>query len=394
MRLLPYAFFLLNGLIMPLNPVIYPQLAAWFSLDLSTVSYLTLIIVGFSSVAMVIWAWLLDRTGLRLPVLLSFAGQVVGIVIMVIFKTFPACAVGMVFVGFGLGTAVASGNWYTVHTYSPAARAGKLSLLNLFYSLGALSSPILVGLAVKAGATWPLLWGVGLGLTLIVLAWSARTLLPKGAGVPLSSAKQTLESVGNTLVKHTLPKGYRRFVAIVATALFFYVFTEYVFTSWIVVWGQVHLGMGVEVSALSLSIFWAFMAVGRGVAQRFIATWGARRCLAVWMGSSSLVAVAAIAAPFPALILLVSAFLGFGYAGAYPTLQAWISMPLPHVPRNIMLVILVIGPVGGVVATLVTSAVLGNAGLLLTFALCPVAAVLSFICICLASRTRVGRRTT
>jgi len=373
MKAVPYSLFGLCGLVFPIIGVILPDLARDFGVGVADIGFVATLMVAMFALFLLVASSLMNSLGAKRPVIVSLVIMAVASACMFLFKSQPAFTIGAALIGLASGIQMAAANWYMVHRYLPHERAGKLNLLNLFFSAGGFLSPISAGLLLKVGVHWSTLYAAISLICLGMVAWVStlrEDTMPQAAATPTDA--------GLSDVAAAIPKKFLRFVVICALGLFTYVFSEYVFTNWIVTWGRNILGMPIDQASALLSLFWLTMAIGRGLASQLIAKLGEKRYLLLCLAASTIIALATFALRDSALLFAGSIMLGFTFAGVYPTLFALALIPLHHVPRSVLTVLSGIGPVGGMIAMLASSMVMKAAGLEATFALC-----FSFAIICL-----------
>jgi fucose permease len=207
--------------------------------------------------------------------------------------------------GFGSGAIDGGMNGLVLDLY-PESRGRALNLLHLFFSLGALASPLVVGRLVEAGAAWQMII-LGTSLAAIPIA----VLL---AVVPLPSGRHAHpDGASRVRVGLSLP------MIALAVAIACYVASEVGVSNWLVRFLET-ASIGLATSALAL--FWACLALGRIVS----AVLGDRFDHARFAATASLVAaialVAAVLVPsLPASIALFGV-VGFAFGPIYPLIMA------------------------------------------------------------------------
>jgi fucose permease len=213
-------------------------------------------------------------------------------------------ALGIPF-GFGSGAIDGGMNGLVLDLY-PEGRGRALNLLHLFFSLGALASPLVVGRLVEAGAAWQTVI-IGTALAAIPIA-----ILMAVADLPSGRHAHADASAG-VRVGLSLP------IMALAVAIACYVASEVGVSNWLVRFLET-ASLGLATSALAL--FWGCLALGRIVT----ATLGDRFDHARFAASASLVAaialVAAVLVPsLPASIVLFGV-VGFAFGPVYPLIMA------------------------------------------------------------------------
>ena len=208
---------------------------------------------------------------------------------------------------FGLGAGAIDGgmNGLVLDLY-PESRGRALNLLHLFFSLGALASPLVVGRLVEAGAAWQ---SVILGTALVAVPIA---ILLAVADLP-SGRHARSDGTASVRIGLSLP------IIALAVAIACYVASEVGVSNWLVRFLET-ASLGLATSALAL--FWGCLALGRIVT----AVLGDRFDHARFAATASLVAaialVAAVVVPsLPASIALFGV-VGFAYGPIYPLIMA------------------------------------------------------------------------
>jgi fucose permease len=191
-------------------------------------------------------------------------------------------------------------------------RSGVLNLLHLFFSLGALLAPLVIGQLVDAGAPWRAIVGMSAVFALVIGGLLASQRMPSGIRAG-HDPDQGVPSVSSDRRRSFVP------FAALAAAIAFYVASEIGVSSWLV---RYLADAPLSVATLALSLFWGGLTVGRlvsaAVADRFDA-------VTLAIASSIIAAIGLIAAVLsPSLPLAVALFAigGFGLGPVYPLIMA------------------------------------------------------------------------
>ncbi len=250
---------------------------------------------------------LTERLGRRVVLPLGVGLITVGLVGLANVPTWTAFLVMAIPFGLGSGAVDGGMNGLTLDLY-PASRGRALNLVHLFFSLGALGSPLVVGRLVEAGTAWQTVVA-GTALATIPLAvLLAVADLPSGrhAGSTGSTAQAPRTWLALPLIA-------------LAIAIACYVGAEIGVSDWLVRF-LATASLGLATSALAL--FWGCLALGRVVS----AVLGDRFDHAGFAAASALVAsvalVAAVLVPsLPASIVLFGV-VGFAFGPVYPLIMA------------------------------------------------------------------------
>jgi len=248
---------------------------------------------------------LTERVGRRLVLPVAVALIALGLAGM---ATVPSWGLFLALaIPFGLGAGAIDGgmNGLVLDLY-PDGRGRALNLLHLFFSLGALASPLVVGRLLEAGTAWQSI--------IIATALVAIPIAILFALVAMPSGRHTRTAgAGNVRVGLSLP------LIALAAAIACYVASEIGVSNWLVRFLET-ASIGLATSALAL--FWGSLALGR-----IVTAWlGDRFDHARFAATAALVAaislVAAVLVPsLPASIILFG-LVGFAFGPIYPLIMA------------------------------------------------------------------------
>jgi fucose permease len=209
--------------------------------------------------------------------------------------------------GLGAGALDGGANGLILDLYH-AARGRALNTLHLFFSLGALSSPLVVGQLVDAGVAWQ--WIVFISaLVVLPLAGSyAIARLPHGR-----HRADVTASPGAGHIALSWP------LLTLEVAIACYVAAEVGVSDWLVRFlDTVPLGIATG----SLSLFWAGLALGRLVAARIADRFDHLRFTAVAITVAAFAIVAAVAAPIVGVSIALFGLVGFAFGPVFPMIVA------------------------------------------------------------------------
>jgi MFS transporter, FHS family, glucose/mannose:H+ symporter len=248
---------------------------------------------------------LTERIGRRVVLPLAVTLIAVGLVGMATVPTWGLFLALAIPFGFGSGAIDGGMNGLVLDLY-PEGRGRALNLLHLFFSLGALASPLVVGRLVEAGASWQAII-IGTALVAIPIALLFAVVhLPSGRHARSAG-------VATVRVGLSLP------IIALAVAIACYVASEVGVSNWLVRFLET-ASIGLATSALAL--FWGCLALGR-----IVTAWlGDRFDHARFAATASLVAAialvaAAVVPSLPASIVLFG-LVGFAFGPVYPLIMA------------------------------------------------------------------------
>jgi MFS transporter, FHS family, glucose/mannose:H+ symporter len=310
-----HASFVLSGILTTLLGSILPLLAARWSLnhtqagDFFAAQFTgALLGVGASS-------GLAARWGLRRSLILAFLLMACGVGSLE-WLSWHAALASVFLYGGGLGLSIPSTNLLVSDLY-PGRRAAALSLLNLAWGAGAVASPALTELALRARHPSLLFWGLAGAAAVIAVSLALNRGIPS-AGVARPAAPLTPPRPAASL--------WRNPSALLLAAMFFlYVGTENAVSGWVGTYTKALRPGAGTAWLLAPECFWAALLVGRGVAPvilRRLAETRLRGCGLV-VAASGVAVILAARTPAGAILGVVLA--GLGLAPVFPITIAALS---------------------------------------------------------------------
>ncbi len=218
--------------------------------------------------------------------------------------TFPWFVAVSLLGGLGAGCLDGGANGVVLDLYRDG-RGRAMNLLHLFFSLGALSAPLIVGLAVESGVAWQsLVIASGAAMVLIALAYLVVP-MPSGrrsAERPDAGAAADAAATGSASVR--LLSGP---LLLLGLAVGTYVASEVGVSNWLVRFLE---PAPLTTATLALSLYWAGIAIGRLVSSAIADRFDHRRfTLACALAMAGTIAAAVLVPSLPLQIAL------FGVAG-------------------------------------------------------------------------------
>lgn len=218
------------------------------------------------------------------------------------------------------------------------SRSGRpLSVLHMFFSIGAFVGPIVARGIMSAGASWDEVYRyVGIAYLAVVAAgsWWIRSYAASGS----RGTDRPQRPVGDDAPQRP-PRRARLQVVLLGSALFFYAMHQIGLTSWVPYFLETARGAAADLASLGLSLYWVGIIAGRFVASRVVERTGVAPVLIVGSFTSAVATVAAVAvASVPAAVTLL--LLAGASSGA--TIPLAYSMGFASVP----------GRAGGVTAVM------------------------------------------
>jgi fucose permease len=247
---------------------------------------------------------LTERFGRRLTLSLAAISMALGLVGLAIAPTWLLFLAAAVPFGLGAGAIDAGVNGLFLELHP--GKGGALNILHLFFSIGALSAPLAVGVIVASGVPWPAIPVATAVVAVVIVGLTARTAMPSGRHAHGPSAGHVRVSV------LTIP------LLLLALAIGTYVASEIGVSSWLVRFLE---SSPVTVATGGLSLFWAGLAVGRLMAWRLVDRFDpvvfATGCALL----SGVAVAAAVVVPSVPLSIALFGVAGFAQGPIYPTIM-------------------------------------------------------------------------
>jgi FHS family glucose/mannose:H+ symporter-like MFS transporter len=263
--------------------------------------------------------WVAARL-VRAPVLGAGPGLIaVGLGVVALAADWPLFLAGFLVLGLGAGLIDSGVNALFMDLYE-GRNAGALNRLHLFFALGALASPLAMGVAISNSVPWQ-----------AVIAGTAVVALPIAAalatrGMPPVHADGAVVAVGpnadGPAASSTTP-GWRTLLPVpllvLAVAIAMYVASEIGVSNWLVRYLD---EAPVAQATLALSLFWGGIALGRLVSSFIADRVGAVPYAVAWTSAAGLAIVASLLAPTIPVAIACFAIAGFAAGPAFPMIVA------------------------------------------------------------------------
>jgi fucose permease len=287
--------------------------------------------LGFAT-ASLLSGFLAERVGRGRVVQAGVAAIAGGLAIAAVAPTWPLFVLGSTLASAGCGT-VSPGLSSVVMDLSVGDSGGGLNRLHVFYGVGALAAPTVVGVLVALGVDWRLipagtsLVALGLATQLGVVGLVRRRPRPVEVASPGVAGDDAPRASAARRRAHATGTGIGIALAALGVAVALYCGAESGVSSWLV---GFLADEPMAVATFALSLFWVGLTVGRIVASRtadrFSSVPFTVTC-AFAGGAAILVAVAGPAGA-PRIALLLAA--GFAFGPVYPMIISIGGSLAPH----------------------------------------------------------------
>jgi fucose permease len=323
---------LLFGMAMLSLGTVNTYLTDRFSLDQLGVGSLAALLPFGIMAGSLIFGPVVDRFGYRLPLTVAAFLILVGDLLVTQSSTFPPVQFAFFLIGFG-GGVLNGGTNALVADISGDKRGARLSLLGVFFGLGALGMPAVTALLLHVVSYKVIITGFGLAILLPVTFFL------------LTSFPTPKQSQGFP-IKQGLALTRDRTLLLLSMVLFFESGAEGLVNNWSPAFLQSAGGMAVESSLLMLTILAASLAVTRLVLGAVLRKVQSRvvlvSCLATAIAGAGLLLLA------NGLVVSAAAMalMGVGFAAAFPVMFAYIGELFPSLSGTAFGIALVIALAG------------------------------------------------
>lgn len=226
-----------------------PSLTTKFQLDdITAGSLVSLLPIGIL-LGSLLFGPVVDKYGYKFPLIISSVLVIAGIEGVALSKSFFAIQVSVFFIGFG-GGIINGGTNALVADISSEAKGASLSLLGVFYGIGALGMPAVLGYLSRFYSIDSIVSGIGLSLLIAVVYFLVvRFPAPKQPqGLPI---KEGIKFIKDPVI---LLAGF---------FLFFQSGIEGITNNWTTTFLQTDLGVSSELSLFALTYYVAGLTVAR-----------------------------------------------------------------------------------------------------------------------------------
>lgn len=352
---------LLFGIVLTLLGAVLPSITARFGLGRTEagtlLSLMSLAIVASS----VLFGPVVDRYGYR--GLLSAAVVFVFVGIEgIAFAGSPAMIAGAVLlIGFGGGILNGAAT-ALVSDLSPGRRSAGLNVLGVFFGIGALGLPLVLGLLLKSLGYTMMLAGTGAIVALVLVYFLAiRFPAPKHPhGFPLRDAAR--------LIRDPV-------VLLLGLILFFESGMEITMGGWTAAYVNEVLALPDDNALFFLSLYWLAMTIGRLLFGTVLSHLATGRALIPSFAVAFTGAILLTRAESMATAAIGVTLVGAGFATVFPVVLGLVGDRYPQLSGTAFSIVLVMGLTGGTLLPLVTGILGDHYGLRTSLLIIPAALV-------------------
>lgn len=365
------AGMLLFGIVLTTLGAILPELITRFDVSKASAGSLFLLMTFGILIGSLVFGPLVDRVGYRAPLAVSSAVVAVGLELVAFGASMAIIRAGVVLIGVGGGVLNGGTNGVVADT-AESGKAANLSLLGVFFGVGAVGVPFALGMLSDIASQQSVLAFVGgLALVVAIATWLTRFPIPKQPqGFPLARA-------GRLLREETL--------IVFGLMLFLQSGMEITVGGWTSTFVTEELALSGRSALLFLSLYWFGMVLARLVLGSILRTISPSRAMA-----------ASLAIAFTAVLLLINThsttlaaaaifFTGVGFAATFPVVFGWLGERYQALSGTAFSMALVMALTGGMILPYTTGLLSERYGMRASLLIVPIALVLAALLFAIAT---------
>lgn len=324
---------LIFGIVLTTVGAILPSLAEKFGIDKiqagSLLLLMTLGVLGGS----ILFGPFVDRFGYKGLLSICTAFIIAGLEGISYAPSFAVLRLSVFLFGLG-GGALNGGTNALVSDISGERRGSRLSLLGVFFGIGALGIPLLMGILLRHFSYENIIAMVGITVLLPLLFFMTVTFPPPRhkEGFPLK------EGLG--LVR-------QRVLLLLAFILFFQSGLEITAGGWTTTYFEDELGVSPDRASLYLSLYWAGLMMNRLLLSKLLNRISPAVVFRTCLGIGLAAAVVLIVARNEAVAVMAIFSLGVGLAAGFPVILGYVGDTFPRMMGTAFSVAFTIALLGG-----------------------------------------------
>ena len=217
--------------------------------------------------------------------------------------------------GLGAGAIDGGSNGLYLELFR-AGRGRAMNLLHLFFSVGALSAPLVVGRLVDDGVRWQaVLTGTGAAVFLLALGFGLASMPSGRHGQAETAGADAAPAIASPSIRSRIALP----LALLALAICVYAASEVGVSNWLVRFLE---PAPLSTATLALSLYWAGLAVGRVVSSQIADRFDHVRFTAACAALLSVALLGAIVVPSLPLSIALFGVCGIASGPVFPMIMA------------------------------------------------------------------------
>ena len=365
--IISYVMFAYMGIAFLSQGSLKLEMAEDFEITTSKLQYLFTIFATASMSMVVANKVFLEKVPLKLEIILSSIFILVGTFFMILTKNLNIFMMGLILSGLGIGIYTSLGNYLIVNAFTKD-RNRKLNFLHFSYSISAVVTPIIAAALIGINLNWNTVYMTLLILVVIIIILALKTDFND------INYKEDKKNKKNEI--KLVRWDYKVYLS--ASMLFLYVFTEMIFSYWIVEY-MVDKGAYGGEAKISLSIFWLFIAGGRLIVAKIGHKFKVINIVMFLLITVSISYFILMLNQGVWIIYIFVAFLGLGFSSLYPSIIALGTEGRENISPSLMTFIMTAGSVGGIIYSPISGWINSNFSVIITMGIGLITSILMLL---------------
>jgi len=365
--IISYVMFAYMGIAFLSQGSLKLEMANNFGITTSKLQYLFTVFATASMSTVVANKFFLERVPVKLEVILSSIFILVGTFFMILTKNLNIFIMGLILSGLGIGIYTSLGNYLIINTFTKD-RNRKLNFLHFSYSISAVITPIIAATLIGINLSWDMVYMTLLILVVIIIILALKT--------DFSDVNYKKDKKDKKNEIKSIKWDFKVFLS--ASMLFLYVFTEMIFSYWIVEY-MVNKGAYGGEAKISLSIFWLFIAGGRLIAGKIGHKFKVINIVMFLLITVLISYFILMLIQGVWMIYIFVAFLGLGFSSLYPSIIALGTEGRENISPSLITFIMTAGSLGGIIYSPISGWINSSFGVIVTMGIGLVTSVLMLL---------------
>ena len=367
------------GIVLTTLGAVLPSVIERFGIDTAAAGALFLLMTFGILLGSLVFGPIVDRNGYKGMLLVATALIVVGLEGIAFAPSLGWLRVAVALIGFG-GGIINGGTNALVADVSADGRTAGLSLLGVFFGVGAVGVPFVLGSLLGLFSYSAIISAVG-AFVLVPLLVTALTPFPapkQAQGFPLAAAAGLLRDP---------------VLLLMGCMLFLESGLEITVGGWTTTFFKQELGIADQRALVYLSLYWLGMMLGRLALGSALRRVPPARVLFGCIAIGFVGALMLIFTRDPSLAALGVFLIGLGFAAAFPVVLGFVGDRYAELSGTAFSIVMVMALTGGMILPWLTGVLGATYGLRGSFAIVPVALILlSMLLGVVAGRMRAAAR--
>ncbi|MCK5780024.1 MAG: MFS transporter [Psychrilyobacter sp.] len=310
------------------------EMAESFGITTSKLQYMFTFFSTGSMVMVLLNKVLLNKVSAKVELLISSTSILVGTLLMTVQINVNIFLIGLILSGLGIGVYISLASYLIINSFRKE-RNSKLNFLHMCYSISAVITPTFAAFLLAINFKWQMVYILLLFIVIGIMILTFKTDFSK------------LHAEEDEKSQKEVEENWDLRIYLSSAMLFLYVFTEMIFSYWIVEYLVNNGSTGGE-GKIALSIFWLFIAIGRFIVGKLGDKVKVKTVVISLLLLALLSYIALITVKGLFIIYFFTGLLGLGFSSLYPSIVALGTEGRGKVTPSLMTFIMISGSIGGV----------------------------------------------